>query len=109
MPYQFVVYTCINARAADNPKGCCSRHGSEMLHVELKKLAKANPQYKIKCIKSGCQGPCEIGPNIMVYGPGNKDSGGVWYHHVKSEDIQEIFQSHLIEGKPVTRLTHKKA
>jgi len=29
---------------------------------------------------------------------------GIWYHPEKAEDIDEIIQSHFIEGKPVERL-----
>ena len=29
---------------------------------------------------------------------------GIWYTMVDQEDVEEIIQSHLIEGRPVERL-----
>ena len=48
--------------------------------------------------KAGCLDRCELGPVMVVY------PEAVWYTFVDKEDIDEIIQSHLIEGKPVERL-----
>ena len=47
---------------------------------------------------SACLGMCNAGPVMVVY-PEN-----VWYQPTKVEDIDEIVQSHFIDGKPVERL-----
>jgi (2Fe-2S) ferredoxin len=31
----------------------------------------------------------------------------VWYHGVQESDLQEIFQSHILGGKPVARLVYE--
>jgi (2Fe-2S) ferredoxin len=41
---------------------------------------------------------CEMGPTMVIY------PEGVWYTYRTKEDIDEILQSHLIEGKRVHRL-----
>jgi (2Fe-2S) ferredoxin len=45
-----------------------------------------------------CLGPCQMGPIVVVY------PDGVWYGLVKPEDVEEIFDSHFANGKPVERL-----
>jgi (2Fe-2S) ferredoxin len=47
---------------------------------------------------TGCLGPCSIGPSVLVY------PEGVMYGNVTKADVNEIFESHLIGGKPVERL-----
>jgi (2Fe-2S) ferredoxin len=39
-----------------------------------------------------------MGPVVVVY------PDGVWYGGVKQEDVEEIFESHFVNGKPVERL-----
>jgi (2Fe-2S) ferredoxin len=39
-----------------------------------------------------------MGPVVVVY------PDGVWYAGVKQEDVEEIFESHFVNGKPVRRL-----
>jgi (2Fe-2S) ferredoxin len=47
---------------------------------------------------TGCLGPCGMGPSVLVY------PDGVMYGRVTVADVNEIFESHLIGGKPVQRL-----
>jgi (2Fe-2S) ferredoxin len=52
----------------------------------------------VRVNKSGCLDQCEHGPTVVVY------PEAVWYGFVTPEDVSEIVQSHLVEGKPVERL-----
>ena len=47
---------------------------------------------------SGCLERCEMGPALVIY------PEGAWYTFKTKDDIDEILQSHLIDGKPVERL-----
>ena len=47
---------------------------------------------------SGCLDRCEEGPVIVVY------PEEIWYTYVDKEDIDEIIEQHLINGKVVERL-----
>jgi (2Fe-2S) ferredoxin len=53
---------------------------------------------KVRVNKSGCLDRCEEGPVCVVY------PEAVWYTYVDESDIDEIIDSHLVDGKPVKRL-----
>ncbi|MBQ4649080.1 MAG: NADH-quinone oxidoreductase subunit NuoF [Firmicutes bacterium] len=77
----------------------CQSSGSLGVYNELKNLIETNKlEDEIKIISTGCMGLCALGPLMVVY------PGRVMYTKVKPEDVAEIFQSHIMEGKPVERL-----
>ena len=93
------VFVCTNERPAEDPRGCCKGKGSEELLAKLKeavKTKKLNTQVRVQ--KAGCLDTCEEGPSVVVY------PEGVWYGRVQVSDVEEIVQSHLLDGKPVERL-----
>ena len=90
-------------QAEDGSEGC-GRHGSAALHKYAKQrvqdLGLHGPdQYRIN--KSSCLGRCSEGPTVVVY-PDN-----VWYTYVDREDIDEIIDEHIINGREVERLKLK--
>jgi len=63
----------------------------------VKELGLAGPG-KIRVNKAGCLDRCADGPVMVIY------PEGIWYTFVDTDDVEEIIQSHLIEGRPVERL-----
>jgi (2Fe-2S) ferredoxin len=53
---------------------------------------------KVRVNTSGCLDRCEEGPSCVVY------PEGIWYTYVDEFDIDEIIESHLVNGVPVDRL-----
>ena len=53
---------------------------------------------KIRVNKAGCLDRCADGPVMVIY------PEGIWYTFIDTEDVEEIIQSHLIQGRPVGRL-----
>ena len=47
---------------------------------------------------SGCLGPCEQGPTVVVY------PDATWYSQVKEADVPAILDEHIGKGTPVERL-----
>lgn len=93
------VFCCINERAAGHPRGSCSARGSVDLQEYMKAQGKKFSQgRKIRINKSGCLDRCELGPVMVIY------PEGVWYHYRTKEDIDEILESHVLNGKHVARL-----
>jgi (2Fe-2S) ferredoxin len=93
------IFVCTNQRSPDDPRGSCSRKGSEALHAHFKQEAKRlNLKNIVRANKAGCLDHCAEGPSVVIY------PEGVWYS-VKSEaDVTEIMERHIIRGEVVTRL-----
>jgi (2Fe-2S) ferredoxin len=45
-----------------------------------------------------CLGPCEQGPNVVVY------PTGTWYSQVKDSDVPVILDEHIKKGEPAKQL-----
>jgi (2Fe-2S) ferredoxin len=97
--YERHVFVCENRRAVDDPRGCCALKGSAAVRDRLKILAKgAGLKGRVRINGAGCLDQCEYGPTIVVY------PEAVWYGAVTVADAEEIFESHVLGGKPVERL-----
>ena len=93
------VFVCSQNRPAGHPRGSCAAKGAnEVLQAFWAELQKRQAYEKIAITYSGCLGPCEKGPNVLVY------PEGVLYSGVAAGDVEEIFNSHLEGGTPVARL-----
>ena len=93
------IFVCTNERPPEHPRGCCKEKNSEELILAFKKeLKKHGLTHEVRAQRAGCLDVCEFGPAIVIY------PEGVWYGKVNLEDVSEIVQSHLIEGKGVERL-----
>lgn len=97
--FQLHLFTCINRRAADDPKGCCASSGSEEVAAALKrKLYDRGLKRLVRSNKAYCLDQCARGPVIVIY------PEGVWYGGVTLDDVDEIIEEHIIGGRPVERL-----
>lgn len=97
--YKHHVFFCLNQR--EDGAACCAQHQSE----EMQQYAKArikelglNGRDKVRINKAGCMDRCDEGPCIAVY------PEGIWYTYVDHHDIDEIIDSHLVNGRVVDRL-----
>jgi (2Fe-2S) ferredoxin len=57
-----------------------------------------NPKGSILVTECGSVGFCAIGAAVMVY------PDGIWYAQVRSSDVPEIVEEHLMNGRVVERL-----
>jgi len=84
--------------------GACISSGAESVKEAMEEeIAKADLQNEIDVVTTGCMGTCELGPVMVIY------PEGIFYQKVKPEDAREIVQEHLLKGRVVKRLFHKKA
>ena len=51
----------------------------------------------------GCHGFCQMGPLVRI------EPSGVFYHHVKIDDVAEIIERHLLDNQLVERLLYRHA
>ena len=79
--------------------GGCHSSGSDKLIARLTELAARDDlQEEIEIVRTGCFGLCSEGP-ILVIQP-----EGIMYTKVSEDDIEEIWESHVKNGKTVERL-----
>ncbi|TAK88613.1 MAG: (2Fe-2S) ferredoxin domain-containing protein [Aquabacterium sp.] len=98
------VFVCTQNRPPQHPRGSCAAKGSTaIVQAFWAELQKRNAYDKVAVTYSGCLGPCDAGPNVLVY-PEN-----LLYSGVTVDDVPEIFTSHLEGGQPVQRLLPAKA
>ena len=96
--YRKHVFCCTNERPAGHPRGCCRGKGAERLRNYMKARAKELGLRDVRINTAGCLDRCELGPTMVIY------PEGVWYSYATPADIDEILQTHLIEGGRVERL-----
>jgi (2Fe-2S) ferredoxin len=93
------IFICGNQRPPGAPRPCCDPTGQTELQKSFKeKLAERGLKGRVRANQSGCLDQCEHGPNLVVY------PDAVWYGRVTLADVDEIIESHIVQGKPVERL-----
>jgi len=96
------IFVCENKRPDGHPRGCCCDKGSKEIRALFKKrLAELGLKTKIRANASGCLDACEYGVTVLVY------PEQIWYGGVTLNDVEEIIQMHIINGKPIERLMIK--
>ncbi len=101
--YEAHVFCCTNRRPAGHPRGCCAERGAEELRDHMKSKAKQLGLKNVRINIAGCLDRCELGPALVIY------PEGVWYTVATKQDIDEVLQTHLVEGGRVDRLMLKTA
>jgi len=88
----------------------CAANGSEAVLAAFRALLterqvlfqKGSTDGTVLCTTCGSVGFCAIGPAVLVY------PDGVWYAHVRPEDVPELVEAHILGGEPVARLVRKR-
>ncbi len=100
--YQKHIFICENQRREDDPRGCCASKGSKAVRDQFKKRIKElGLNATVRANGTGCLDACAFGCSAVVY------PEQVWYGGIKPEDVEEIIQEHIINGRPVERLILK--
>lgn len=77
---------------------CQSSGAIELKRALLQAMAHHGLDQEIQLVETGCVGPCELGPVLIVY------PEGTFYVRVKAKDAEEIVTEHFLKGRPVRRL-----
>jgi (2Fe-2S) ferredoxin len=97
--YKHHVFFCLNER--EDGAACCCDHNAKAVFDATKRKVKnmnLNGKGKVRMNRAGCLDRCSEGPVLVVY------PEAVWYTYVDQEDVDEIVESHLKNGKVVERL-----
>ena len=92
------VFVCSQQRPPNHPRGSCAAAGATAVLQGFWAEAQKRQSQEVAITYSGCLGPCDGGPNVLVY------PEGVLYRGVTPADIGEIFDKHLEGGQVVERL-----
>lgn len=101
-PFRYHVFICDQKKPEGIPS-CCAHGSQKVIDALRRELGARGLADDIQVTTCGSLGLCENGPNMVVY------PEGVWYSHLTPEDVREIVQSHLQNGKPVSRLVRENA
>lgn len=97
--FQRHIFTCINQRPADSPKGSCAVQGGAEVAGALKaRLYERGFKRVVRANKAYCLDQCHKGVAMVVY------PEGVWYGGVTLGDVDEIIEEHIVNGRTVERL-----
>ena len=93
------VFFCCNQRPPG--EGCCNALGASEMQTYAKdriSQLKMKGAGKVRINKAGCLDRCDQGPVMVIY------PEAVWYTYVDKDDVEEIIQEHLVNGRVVERL-----
>ena len=97
--YKHHVFFCLNQR--DNGEACCMQHRAQAAFEHCKSRVKGEHLHGaagVRVNRAGCLDRCSGGPVVVVY------PEAAWYTYVDEQDIDEIVDSHLKNGRVVDRL-----
>lgn len=97
--YKHHIFFCLNER--QNGEASCSQHDAQGAFDHCKSRVRAAGLAGpggVRVNKAGCLDRCAGGPVAVVY------PDETWYTYLDSQDIDEIVESHLKNGRVVERL-----
>lgn len=100
------VFFCVNQRK--NGESCCANLGSQRVRDYAKKRIKElgleidKGEGATRINMAGCLGRCEHGPVMVIY------PDEIWYTYLDEDDVDDIIEQHLQQGKIVERLLIEK-
>ena len=98
--YQRHVFFCVNQR--EPGAVCCNNHDAQAMRDyakgRIKSLRLDTKNKRVRINNAGCLDRCNEGPVIVIY------PEDIWYTYVDKEDIDEIIEEHLKNGRVVERL-----
>lgn len=93
------LFFCTNQR--ENGEACCQNFNAAEMRKHTKGRIKElgiSGKGGVRVNTAGCLDRCEEGPVVVVY------PEETWYTWVDQEDIDEIIDEHLVNGRVVERL-----
>jgi len=82
--------------------GCISSNCHAVKKALTDNITRLGLEKEVKVVETGCMGPCDQGPVIVVY------PEGVFYRRLKPSDAVEIAEEHLLKGRVVRHLIYQR-
>jgi NADH-quinone oxidoreductase subunit F/NAD(P)H dehydrogenase (quinone)/NADP-reducing hydrogenase subunit HndC len=78
--------------------GCVASKSLAVKRALEEEIVKHNLGDEVLVVGTGCNGFCAAGPVMVVY------PEGIFYQRLKPEDMPQLVEEHLLQGRPVERL-----
>ncbi|HHW93928.1 MAG TPA: NADH-quinone oxidoreductase subunit NuoF [Clostridiaceae bacterium] len=95
-PYKWSVAICMET-------SCMSSKSPEIKRRLLDLIKRDGKEGEIEVVGTGCFGLCEAGPIVIVR------PGDTFYYHLDPNDIDLIYEQHLLGGEPVRDLIYPES
>jgi NADH:ubiquinone oxidoreductase subunit F (NADH-binding)/(2Fe-2S) ferredoxin/Pyruvate/2-oxoacid:ferredoxin oxidoreductase delta subunit len=82
--------------------GCLSSGGHALKDALTRELRARGLDNEIKVVETGCMGPCDLGPVMLVH------PDGTFYQRVTALDVPRLVEEHFIKGRPYAKLLPKE-
>lgn len=93
------ILVCVQGRPPGHPRGSCQEKGCNgVWQAFQQEFQQRNLWNDFLLTNSGCLGPCQGGPTVLVY-PDN-----VMYSRLAATDVKTIIEEHILLDVPVARL-----
>ncbi|MGI1670182.1 MAG: (2Fe-2S) ferredoxin domain-containing protein [Neptuniibacter sp.] len=90
------LFICNQTRPEGHPRGSCGASGAaQITQYFSEEIAKRNLFNKAAVTATGCLGPCDCGPNVLIY------PGSYLYINVTPEKAAQIMEQHILGGEPI--------
>ncbi|HBT16460.1 MAG TPA: NADH-quinone oxidoreductase subunit F, partial [Firmicutes bacterium] len=81
---------------------CVLKGARTLKDLLLKEIERYQLSDEIRVVETGCLGPCDDGPVLIVY------PEGAMYSKLKPTDILKIVEHHLLKGRIVEELVFRE-
>lgn len=93
------IFVCINERVEGAPRVSCGETNGKTIVAKFKELITTHKlKIKVRAQRASCFDWCEEGPIVTVY------PEGVVYGKVSLNNVEEIFEQHILNNQPVKHL-----
>ncbi|HSV93340.1 MAG TPA: NAD(P)H-dependent oxidoreductase subunit E, partial [Desulfobacterales bacterium] len=82
--------------------GCTASQTRELLNALKEEIACRGLDGEVRTVQTGCRGFCAMGPIVTVY------PEGIFYCRVRPEDVAQLVDETLVNGRIVERLTYQE-
>lgn len=83
--------------------GCISSGAHALKDALTAELKQRGLDNEIRIVETGCMGPCDLGPVMLVH------PDGTFYQKVTALDVPKLVEEHFIKGRPYQPLLPKEA
>jgi NADH:ubiquinone oxidoreductase subunit F (NADH-binding)/(2Fe-2S) ferredoxin/NAD-dependent dihydropyrimidine dehydrogenase PreA subunit len=83
--------------------GCISSGATALKDALANELKTRGLDGEIKIVETGCMGPCDLGPVMLVH------PDGTFYQRVTALDVPKLVEEHFVKGRPYAKLLPKES